>query len=148
MSTGWYVAELVEEITVEDDPRNVVHQNLVLIRAVSADEAYEKARKIGKDGETSYDNPSGKAVRIRFRGLSKLEELEEELDDGAEITFRYIVGVSEEELRSMVLPQKRLAVFRPPEQAEGPDYSSREVLAILERDYGITRLEADPSNKA
>jgi len=62
-------AELVEEITVEDDPRNVVHQNLVLIRAVSADEAYEKARKIGKDGETSYDNPSGKAVRIRFRGF-------------------------------------------------------------------------------
>ena len=147
MDTGWYVAEIVEEITVQDDPRNVIHQNLVLVRANSPDEAYEKAIKIGEGGETSYDNPSGKTVRIRFRGLSKLEKLEEELEDGAELTFRYKVGVSEEELRSMVRSRERLAVFRPPEQAEGPDYSSREVLAMLERDYGITRLEADPSNK-
>lgn len=147
MNSGWYVAEIVEEITVQDDPRNVVHQNLVLVRANSADEAYEKANKVGKNGETSYDNPSGQAVKIRFRGLSKLEELEEELEDGVEITFRSKVGVSERKLRSLVLPRNRLAAFRPPEQAEGPDYSSREVLAILERDYGITRLEADPSNK-
>ena len=29
MNSGWYVAEIVEEITVQDDPRNVVHQNLL-----------------------------------------------------------------------------------------------------------------------
>lgn len=145
MNTEWYVAELVMEITVEGDSRNVVHQDLVLVRADSADEAYEKAIKFGKDAETSYGNPSGKAVEHKFRGLSKLEELNEELEDGAEITFRSSVGVSEEVLRSLVLPKVRLSLFRPPEQAEGPDYSSGEVLAILEREYGIKRLETEPS---
>jgi len=37
----WYLAWLVEEITVEDDPRNVVHTNLMLVRADSPGEAYE-----------------------------------------------------------------------------------------------------------
>ena len=39
----WYLAELVEEITISGDPRNVVHTNLVLVRADSAAEAYEKS---------------------------------------------------------------------------------------------------------
>ena len=54
VSAEWYLAELVMKITVAGDPRNVVHQNLTLIRASSADEAYEKAIKIGKDGEDEY----------------------------------------------------------------------------------------------
>ena len=31
----WYLADIVLEITIEDDPRNVVHTNLVLISADS-----------------------------------------------------------------------------------------------------------------
>jgi hypothetical protein len=29
-SAKWYLAEIVQQITVESDPRNVVHTNLVL----------------------------------------------------------------------------------------------------------------------
>jgi hypothetical protein len=145
MSTRWFVAELVEEITVEDDARNVVHQNLVLIRASSPDEAYEKANRLGKDGETSYANPSGKTVKIQFRGLSHLDEVHEEIEDGAEIMFHSKVGVSERRLQSLVKPREGLRAFLPPQQAEGPDYTSREIIDLLEREYGVKRLDVDPS---
>ena len=36
----WYLAEIVEQISVEGDPRSVIHTNLVLVRADSPDEAY------------------------------------------------------------------------------------------------------------
>ena len=47
----WYLADIVQEITVEDDPHNVVHTNLVLIRADSPEEAYQKAMELGLAGE-------------------------------------------------------------------------------------------------
>ncbi len=58
----WYIAEIVMEIRVEGDPRNGVHRNLVLIRAVLPEDAYKKALAVGKEGEITYTNPSGKAV--------------------------------------------------------------------------------------
>jgi hypothetical protein len=36
----WYLADIVEEIRVEGDRRNVVHTNLILVRADSPNEAY------------------------------------------------------------------------------------------------------------
>ena len=68
----WYISELVEQISVDGDPRNVVHKNLVLIRADSPEEAYQKALLLGREREISYENPAGKQVRFRFRGLSEL----------------------------------------------------------------------------
>src|SRR5437762_11462660 len=50
----WYIATLIEEITVQGDARNVVHKNLVLVRADSPGEAYEKAQLLGKQAEASY----------------------------------------------------------------------------------------------
>jgi hypothetical protein len=41
----WYVAELVEELTVADDSWNIVWRNLTLIRAKLPEEAYERARE-------------------------------------------------------------------------------------------------------
>ena len=142
------MAELVEEITVEDDSRNVVHRYLVLIRACTPDQAYEKANKLGGDGETSYANPSGKTVKIKFRGLSQLDEVYEEIEDGAEILFHSKVGASEKKLRSLVTPREHLHAFLSHKQAEGPNYSSGEIVALLEREYGIKRVSADSSSMA
>ena len=139
MTSEWFLAEVVMKIKVADDPRNVVHQNLTLICATSPDEAYRKAIKLGEDGETSYDNPDGKAVRISFEGLSDLVPLYEELGDGAELMFRYKVGMSEEEIKSLVLPRDRLPAFLPPKRAEAPDYASGEVVTEVERRFGIKR---------
>jgi Domain of unknown function (DUF4288) len=52
----WYVAEIVEQIRVEGDPRYLVHTNTVLIRGDSPEEAYAKAVELGTDGQASYEN--------------------------------------------------------------------------------------------
>jgi Domain of unknown function (DUF4288) len=146
VAVEWYLAELVMKITVADDPRTVVHQDLVLVRASTPHRAYKKALKFGKRSEISYDNPDGKAVRISFEGLSDLVEIYEDLEDGAEINYRYEVGLSEKQIKSLVRPRNRLRAFLPPGQAEGPDYSSGEILALLEREYGFKRVKKTPRN--
>ena len=141
----WYLAELVMKIIVADDPRNVVHQNLVLVRADAPEEAYEKALHFGKSSETSYENPNGKTVQITFEGLSDLVDvIDEELEDGTELMFHYKVSVSEEQLRSIVLSKDRLHAFLPPTRAEGPEYASREVLDLVEREL---KGSAGPGDK-
>ena len=139
--TQWYIAELVEEITVSSDPRNVVHRNLVLIRADSPDEAYDKAIKLGYRGETSYDNPIGQLVQIKFRGLADLDVVYDEPEDGAELLFHREIGVAPDELAKLLRPRDKLRVFQPPKQHEGPDYSSKEVLDEVERQFGTKRPE-------
>ena len=146
MAYEWFLAEIVMKITVAGDPRIVVHQNLTLIRATSGGEAYEKAIELGKAGETHYDNPNGQAVQISFEGLSDLIPLYEELRDGAELTFRSKVVLSEKEIRSLVLTRDRLPVFLPPKRADGPDYASGEVIAEVERRFRVKRPEKDPRN--
>ena len=133
MKTEWFLAELVMKITVADDPRNVVHQNLVLIRADSADEAYEKAIQFGKKEEISYDNPARKAVHFHFEGVSDLIDIIEELEDGAELDFHYTVAMPNENIRSLVPPRDRLRAFLPPRRAEEPDYASGEIMAEVAR---------------
>jgi hypothetical protein len=133
VKTEWFLAELVMKITVADDPRNVVHQNLFLIRADSADEAYEKAVQFGKNEEISYDNPAGKAVHFCFEGVSDLIDIIEDLEDGAELDFRYTVAMPKEKIRSLVPPRDRLRAFLPPRRAEGPDYTSAEIMAKVAR---------------
>ena len=147
MKTEWFLAELVMKITVADDPRNVVHQNLVLIRASSADEAYEKAIRFGKNGETSYDNPAGKPVQISFEGVSDLIDIIDDLEDGAELDFHYTVDMPEERIQSLVLPRERLRAFLPPRRAEGPDYTSAEIMAKVARMMEAKRKKKSSANK-
>ena len=68
----WFIAEIIQEITIEQDPRNIVHKNLVLVRADAGSEAYDKAIELGVQSEVSYKNPDGKLVTISFRGLGEL----------------------------------------------------------------------------
>lgn len=124
----WYVAELVEQITVEGDSRNVLHKNMILIRADSPESAYQKALAIGKENELSYANPAGKLVEIAFRGLSELNVVHDELDHGAELAYEEQIGLSNEEIEKCVRSREELGVFRPPEPPNGPDCSSKEIV--------------------
>lgn len=124
----WYVAQIVEEIRVEGDPRNVVHTNEVLIRADSPGQAYNKAVALGKQGNTKYKNPHGKTVTIRFRGLRDLSVVYEELQHGAEINFTRDIGIGEKTIKNWILPKKKLEVFAPIHPHKGPDYASAEVI--------------------
>ena len=129
----WYIAELIQEITVGGDARNVVHKNLVLIRADSAEEAYEKALSLGRESEDSYENPAGKQVRFKFRGLSGLNVIQDELVHGAELLYEQKIGVPEEEISKWVLSKEQLTAFRPSERGDWPDYSSKEIMDDVKR---------------
>ena len=150
MKTEWFLAELVMKITVADDPRNVVHQDLVLIRASSPDEAYEKAIRFGKNGEISYDNPTGKTVQISFEGVSDLIDIIDDLYDGAELDFHYTVAMPEEKIQSLVPPRERLRAFLPPKwtrpelRDEGPDYTSGKIMAKVARMMEAERKKKCP----
>jgi hypothetical protein len=88
----WYLADLVEEIRVAGERRNVVHTNRTLIRADSPEEAHKKAVALGKGGDTKYKNLAGKTVTIRFRGIRELDVIHDELEHGAEIAFNRNIG--------------------------------------------------------
>ena len=82
-----YLAEIVQQITVEGDPRNVLHTNLVLVRADSPEDAYQKAMELGTAGEQSYENIDDKRVTFRFRGLHDLNVIHEALEHGGELIY-------------------------------------------------------------
>jgi hypothetical protein len=131
----WYLAEIVEKITVEGDPRNVVHTNLVLVRADSPEEACQKATELGTAGETSFENPDGRRVTFRFRGLRDLNVIYDDLEHGAELSFSETIDMNDSAIAEWVTPKERLGVFRPITRSAGPDYSSRDVLEKLSKEF-------------
>ncbi len=124
----WFVTELIVKITVQEDTRNVVHKNLVLIEAESATDAYDKAMTAGAAHTMSYLNPQGRKVNIEFVGLGRLNAVYDHLEDGAELLYEEYVGIPDEEINGWVTPKHLLSVFRGIEPSPGPDYSSAEVL--------------------
>jgi hypothetical protein len=145
-SATWYLAEIIQQITVEGDPRNVVHTNLVLVRADSPDEAYQKALDLGAEGDQSYENPDGKRVTFRFRGLRDLNVIHGELEHGAELIYGQEVGLDESEILQWVTPKEELGAFRPITPFTGPNCVSRE---IMEKVYQrFPHLAEDGSNPA
>jgi len=124
------------EITIAGATRNVVHRNLTLVRADSPAEAYDKSIGFGYAGETSYDNPAGKLVEHRFRGISKLEDVPFGLDDGSELMFEEQVGVRPEEIGGWIPPKEQLAVFLPTRTRPDDDtnYASAEILRMIRED--------------
>lgn len=142
-SPSWYLADIVEVITVEDDARNVVHINTVLISATSSNEAFDKALKIGRTANSRYQNPEGKAVQIEFRGLKELSLVEEPLEDGAEIAWTELVSVPEAEIAESVRPKEELSVFASRRVGLGkPNYLSSEIALELQA-RGFTREEIE-----
>jgi Domain of unknown function (DUF4288) len=142
----WYIAEVILEHRVEDDPRNVVHVNLNLIEAASPDEAYDKAIALGRDGESVYENAAGGMVRVVFRGLRDLFVIYEDLEDGAEILYEKKVCVLEDQLRTMVKERDALAVFAPMEdwtKSDDPELLSDDVAKLL-----LKHFEGHPADPA
>jgi hypothetical protein len=123
----WYIAQVVVELTVAGDARNVVHVNYLLVGADSPQEAYEKALRLGREHETTYLNANMKEVRARFCGLRNLAVVYDALEDGAELLYEEKVGLSQNELQALTKPMESLAVFRPVQEGQGPDYGSEEI---------------------
>ncbi len=124
----WYLAEIVVHITVENDPRSVVHTNMILVQASSDEEAYKKAVQYGKAEEQTYENSDGQRVVSRFRGLHNLSRIYDDLQHGAEIIYSEDIGMDESQIEARVTPKQNLNVFKSSKPTEGPDYSSRDIM--------------------
>jgi len=129
----WFLAEIVQEITVEGDPRNILHTNTVLVRADSAEEAYQKAMELGVAGEQSYKNPDGNVVTFRSRGLHDLNVIHDELVHGAELIYSEAMNLDESAVQKWITAKDDLGVFRTiiPGTGTGPDYRFGEVMQKL-----------------
>lgn len=137
----WYIADLVFEHTIVDDPRNVVHVNIHLIEANSPEQAYQKAVKLGQAGEQSYINTDDKKVQITFRGLRDLGVIHDDLEDGAELLYEEAVGLTEDNLLRWIKPKDALSVFAPRRaRLNVPNYMPKEVMEMLEQE-GFQRDE-------
>ena len=124
----WYLADIVEEITIEGDSGNVVHTNLILIRADSPEEAYQKAIELGTSSDQSYENADGKRVTFRFRGLRDLNVIHGELEHGIELIYGENLDMDESAILHRVTAKEELGVFKPIVPSTGPDYRSKDIV--------------------
>ncbi|MEO5924472.1 MAG: DUF4288 domain-containing protein [Bryobacteraceae bacterium] len=131
----WYLADIVMQITVDGHPENIVHTNLILIRADSPEQAYEEAVKLGAEGEGTWQNPDDRLVRKRFRGLRTLGVIHEKLEHGAELTYCEDRDMDEAAIVAWVTPKEELGVFSPIEPSKGPNYGSREIQDKLRSEF-------------
>lgn len=140
--TKWYLADLIVEIKIEDEPRNTIHTNTVLIRADSPEDAYNKALELGDEENTEYDNPEGKLVVFKFRGIKDLYAIYDDLEHGSELFYNEDFEVPEDEIVKMLRPKEKLSVFTPVEKESKPNYVSKEIYEDLLK-AGFTKEELE-----
>lgn len=104
----WFLADIVMETTVQDEPGNLVHINLTLIRASSLAEAYERSLQVGQDSEGTYQNLDGRMVTTRFRGLRDLKVIHEELEHGSEIAYDELEDQDENHIQGLLRSKEDL----------------------------------------
>ena len=115
----WFIAEVVEEFKVPDKGCSRVHINTILIRAKSADEAYEKSISRGRSAEMTFTNTEGENVEVRFRGLRGLFPVYERLEDGSELLYEKYDCLTDPQIQSFVKAREKLAVFDSGSRDEG-----------------------------
>jgi hypothetical protein len=142
----WYIAEIVQENRIEGDTQSVVYVNWNLIRADSPEEAYDRAMELGQNLERDYENTDGKTVTVRFRGLSDLHVIHDELEHGAELIYEKFDAVEDDEMAKYVLDKSQLSVFQPyePPSPDSPNLMPASVAAELMK-Y-LREIEAERDN--
>jgi|HubBroStandDraft_6_1064221.scaffolds.fasta_scaffold246812_3 hypothetical protein len=117
----WYLADIVEVITVEGETGNVVHTNTVLIEADSPEKACRRAIERGKEYEHTYTEPDGKRVITTFHGLRDLNVIHGEPVHGTELIYSRRDDLTPEELEKWISTKEELGVFAPIEPPGGRD---------------------------
>ncbi|HEY9363664.1 MAG TPA: DUF4288 domain-containing protein [Chitinophagaceae bacterium] len=85
---NWFLAKMVYRITCGDGNHAAqFDEQLRLIKAVSKDEAFEKAKLIGKQEEDNFENVHQKPVRWEFINVCELYPISS-LVNGAELYSR------------------------------------------------------------
>jgi len=77
----WYIAELVEELILDGNVKNVIHRKTRVIFADSHEDAYEKALSLSQEHEPTYLNQTYNVPQIRYWSLNELNLVQEEKSD-------------------------------------------------------------------
>jgi hypothetical protein len=107
---SWFAAHLVMYIKLKDrhQDRFPLWENVVLIKADSEDEAFEKATRRGHDEEGDEEGSlrwGGRPAQWVFAGVRKLtscEDAEKRPNDGTEVTFIQMEVDSTEAIAQLV----------------------------------------------
>ena len=86
----WYIAELVEELILGGNVRNVIHRKTRLIFADTHDDAYEKALSLSTEQEITWLNQKHESSQTRFWGLSELNLLKQASETPAKEKPRHV----------------------------------------------------------
>ena len=140
----WFLADLVLEFRIQDDARNVIHINTLLIRAKTPERAYLRATKLGRKAEKEYENSDGKTVRVIFRGLQDLKVIYEKLKHGAEIMYDERTALTERQVAKLVSSKEELGVFeyRKKPTRDEPNYMPKNIMdALRAAGFGVHPLK-------
>jgi hypothetical protein len=80
----WYIAKLIFNINIEGTLQAQFDEQLRLINAHSSEEAFYKARALGKKEEETFLNENSHQVSWKFIDVAELSSMDG-LKDGAEI---------------------------------------------------------------
>jgi len=106
----WYAAHVVLFVQLKDQPRGrcTAWENIVLIKADSEEQAFEKAEHRGREEAGDDDGTfrwNGKPARWVFAGIRKLtacEDAERRPGDGTEISYVEMQLESEQSVYKLV----------------------------------------------
>ncbi len=120
----WYLADVVElgedpdKTTTNPNRRCLTWVNTLLIESTSLDKAYDKALAIANSRyPQSYKAAAGNIFKWTVLGLSSVREIEEELKDGAEITWVDRGHISFNHAESLVKTKEQLLNDRATERS-------------------------------
>lgn len=107
---SWYAAHLVQYFKRRKGPQSrfLVWENIILVRAASADEAYRKAEQRGRQEEDVDDDTlmiGGHPARLVFAGVRKVTLCEEDHarpTDGSEVSYNEFMLRSEASIKKLV----------------------------------------------
>jgi len=121
---NWYVAEIIvkrEPVNhkKENDLRRVVTWgNFHLIKAESPKLAYEKAVKIGKDGEIKFTNSDNVEMEYTFVGIADLIPIyDDNIEDGCEIMWTDYGSISNRKSEKFARSEKEILENIKPKKA-------------------------------
>jgi hypothetical protein len=104
----WYSARLILKCTVGIQTSDFLFDEQVrLIKADTAEEAYSKAVKLGCEEESEYLNNEKQKVKWSFEGLFDLDIIAA-LKDGAEISSKRFRADSS---KGLVVSKEKLSVY-------------------------------------
>lgn len=111
MKKTWYIAELLQELQLKDKTTREVRNNMMLVQAIDAEEAYTKSLTFGEKLHFSRRETNGTLITSRFRGLRGLNEIYDPFEDGSEIIFEQYEALSDAALEKHITDKDHLSVF-------------------------------------